>query len=973
MQNIAVYKVVGVLCSCILLLCSNMCIGQTEQRISISSVTASEDTGQDYSSWLSDDLTNLVPDAWQNNFKYVDVTLQLSKRSTITRLSLYDFKGTFDDNPAEIYALNGTTKTLITKFTGPAYMAMQDVNLPQPIQADAIIVHKYCNNIPQKVFIYGYAVESKPSEPTTPVAPTPPTTPVATNPVVNPQVPSVVTPANPAPDPIQSTPAEMPGGMVKIPIDGKRWYQINSGNDGIADLFNGVVDIPISYAWGKIFNNYDAWYPVAEGESITLSAIKLYDGSGSLGDHPFTVSVVTSSGNRIPIATFTGEKYNEWVGPYPERNLAGEKQFELDKPLTDIKYIVLNCWYMFPTEVEFYGTYKAGYPITEAPKKAVPFNHYFGVNAFEWDFEDPNQPYKIDENRLKAMKTFTQVRHYLDWQRIEQQQGSYTFSPSHEGGWDYDALYQRCKAEGIEVLADIKTLPNWMLDTYPADQRDNENVPVKYGSDFSNPVSYIEQARLGFQFAARYGSNGNVNASLLNVNQSQRWTGDGINTVKQGTGLVNYIECENERDKWWKGRKAYQSAYEYAANLSAFYDGHKNTMGPGVGVKNADPNMQVVMAGLASPNTDYLRAMVDWCKLHRGYRADGSINLCWDVINYHLYSNDAKSSQGGNATRGMAPEVGETAQVAQDFIATAHQYAADMPVWVTELGYDVNQGSYLKAIPIGDKSALQTQADWILRSALLYARERVDRIFFYQAYDDNPTSSIQFGSSGLLNADRTRKPAADYLYQAQKLLGDYVYKQTLQKDPIVDRYEYNGQSAYALVVPDEKGRSVNYTLNLGNADSASVYSPKIGSDQMALKKVKLNEGELPLTVTETPIFVIPIATKVGNFAANTMFAASSDVGRVDTTQVNIINSTLKVYPNPATDYINVSFNNKQSGLVTIKVTDARTGRIHLSESFNKTSEEFTQRINLNSVPFGVCLVEIVQGNIRTVKQVIKPI
>jgi len=571
------------------------------------------------------------------------------------------------------------------------------------------------------------------------------------------------------------------------------------------------------------------------------------------------------------------------------------------------------------------------------------------------------------------MKTFTQVRHYLDWQRIEQRQGSYTFSPSHEGGWDYDALYQRCKAEGIEVLADIKTLPNWMLDTYPADQRDNENVPVKYGSDISNPVSYVEQARLGFQFAARYGSNGNVNASLLNVNQSQRWTGDGINTVKQGTALVNYIECENERDKWWKGRKAYQSAYEYAANLSAFYDGHKNTMGPGVGVKNADPNMQVVMAGLASPNTDYLRAMVDWCKLHRGYRVDGSINLCWDVINYHLYSNDAKSSQGGNATRGMAPEVGETAQVAQEFIATAHQYAADMPVWVTELGYDVNQGSYLKAIPIGDKSALQTQADWILRSALLYAREGVDRIFFYQAYDDNPTSSIQFGSSGLLNADRTRKPAADYLYQAQKLLGDYVYKQTLQKDPIVDRYEFNGQSAYALVVPDEKGRSVNYTLNLGSADSASVYSPKIGSDQMALKKVKLSEGELPLTVTETPIFVIPLETKVGDFAANTMFAASSDAGRVDTTQVNIINSTLKVYPNPATDYINVSFNNKQTGLVTIKVTDARTGRIHLSESFNKTSEEFTQRINLNSVPFGVCLVEIVQGNVRTVKQVIKPI
>ncbi len=92
------------------------------------------------------------------------------------------------------------------------------------------------------------------------------------------------------------------------------------------------------------------------------------------------------------------------------------------------------------------------------------------------------------------------------------------------------------------------------------------------------------------------------------------------------------------------------------------------------------------------------------------------------MINYHLYTNDAKTSQGGNAARGAAPEVSGAATVAASFIEAAHKYANDMPVWVTELGYDVNQGSPYKAIAIGNKTVLQTQADCSLRSSLLDVR-----------------------------------------------------------------------------------------------------------------------------------------------------------------------------------------------------------------------------------------------------------
>lgn len=186
---------------------------------------------------------------------------------------------------------------------------------------------------------------------------------------------------------------------------------------------------------------------------------------------------------------------------------------------------------------------------------------------------------EIDESRMNALKAFGGVRHYMDWQKLELTEGKYTFNPVHSGGWNYDAIYERCKAENIEVLPCLKTLPDWMKNTYPYGQQDMENVPLKYGRDYADPASYIEQAKVGFQYIARYGNNPNVDLSLLSVNSAPRWGTDAINVVKRGMGVIKYIECENERDKWWKGRKAYQTGREYAAELSAFYDGNKKHNG----------------------------------------------------------------------------------------------------------------------------------------------------------------------------------------------------------------------------------------------------------------------------------------------------------------------------------------------------------------------------------------------------------
>jgi endoglucanase len=747
----------------------------------------------------------------------------------------------------------------------------------------------------------------------------------------------------------------------KIPIEGARWYQLNNVSNGLEGLFDSKTDVAVKTGWSKILTNFDAYYPLAKGESMTIESIRLFSGQGVPADAPMTLSIITDQWQRITIGSYVGGQYNTWMGPYPSRQPTGDARFKLDSPIANARYLVINTSTVYPNEIEFYGSYTAGAQTTPVPAKSVQLKNMFGVNAFEWNFEHYSTPTKIDESRWAAAKYFTAVRHYMDWQKLELTEGSYTYNPCYSGGWNYDAIYERCKAEGKVVLACLKTLPDWMINTYPTGDRDSENVPVRYGKDFTKPESYIEQARIAFQYAARYGSNRNVDPTLLSVNAKPRWTNDPPNTVKIGLDLIKYIECDNERDKWWKGRKAYQTGREYAANMSAFYDGHKNTMGRGIGIKNADPNMVVVMGGLgySTMGSDYVAGMIDWCKQFRGYKADGKVNLCWDVINYHIYPDNGNSSQSGTTTRGIAPEISVATTTAQKFLKLAHDAAYDMPVWITETGYDINQSSPLRAIPIGTKTAQETQADWILRSSLLYTRLGIDKLFFYQMYSTDPTSPKRFGSQGLINPDRTPTLAATYMYQTNKLLGEYRYKQTLNADPIVDRYELNGQSAYMLVVPDEKGRTASYTLSLGSGIlSANVYTLKAGSTDMAVQTRSTTNGNLTLTASETPIFVIPNA-------------GSGRLAETVTDDADYSLATLQLYPNPAVDDVSISLTNASMENVEVTIHDTNQGRVYQQHNLSKTNTIFVQKLSIDRLPFGLYMVEVKQGKNTTFRKLIK--
>ena len=72
-----------------------------------------------------------------------------------------------------------------------------------------------------------------------------------------------------------------------------------------------------------MFNTYDVYYPLLDGEHMTVTAITMYDSQGVCKDQysnaPFYLYAVYGDGSKTLLAEFDGLYYDILVGPYPDR------------------------------------------------------------------------------------------------------------------------------------------------------------------------------------------------------------------------------------------------------------------------------------------------------------------------------------------------------------------------------------------------------------------------------------------------------------------------------------------------------------------------------------------------------------------------------------------------------------------------------------------------------------------------------
>ncbi|MCL2352254.1 MAG: hypothetical protein FWC55_06945 [Firmicutes bacterium] len=400
-----------------------------------------------------------------------------------------------------------------------------------------------------------------------------------------------------------------------------------------------------------------------------------------------------------------------------------------------------------------------GTPVTGGV--GLNFDQFVGSNSF---FTEAQAAYEIVGN----------IREYHTWGWTEYtandrdiggvKDNSITSMNPHAtfiDGWGFDNYYKAMHDRGVDVTICMQG------GAYGYGARPSYQDPD--GMSSTKASSYLGHGQSMFQLAARYGSNTAVDPSLVRV-------APGTNKAI-GLGYVKYYEDYNEPNLG-----AFSGA-QFAAMLSADYDGHMGTLGPGVGIKQADPNAQLVLGGLAGiitqtkyngsdwNNNDFVAAMMHWFDTNRtldqwkaahGGSADGYVKYPFDVFNGHYYCPD-----GSTVKTGQSPEQDHIFQRMSEFVQFRNDYFPDKQIWLSEFGWDTSQGTPTSATAqyVDGKGVTQNvgvnvgltgyevQARWLVREYLMLAAAGINRVqqFMMPNSTSNPSATGRFDTCGFIN------------------------------------------------------------------------------------------------------------------------------------------------------------------------------------------------------------------------------
>jgi hypothetical protein len=471
---------------------------------------------------------------------------------------------------------------------------------------------------------------------------------------------------------------------------------------------------------------------------------------------------------------------------------------------------------------------------------------FVGVNAF---LDDP----------VSVLSAFGTVREYHSWGWNEGNfDPAYPGYPNNQlsfslfgGSWDWDTFYAGLKTAGTMSFPCVQGgVPFVNKSAVP---------PVSAGADATRAASYQAHADFMFQLAARYGTASIADAKLKLAPGQTR---------KSGLGLLGYYEDWNEPDAYWikPDGSPIILANEYAAMASADIDGDQGRMGPTFGIKSADPNAKLVMAGLSGKGIDTwtssILAYIDGVRAWSDTNRAGS--LPFDVINVHHYSF---------STNGAGPAWSPEADHLIDKMAPVVQWRKDhLPqgeAWITEFGYDTAQASKLRAPALGPNSAEVVQGQWIVRTYLALLAAGLDRATLYILRDDCtpklPTDcATQFQTAGVTSQKGSWAPKPAYYFIAtfrQRLASMRFAGEAASGDPAVRVYRFkepSGRGAFVVWAPTSEAKTTaGYRLAVPARATSATLVTLVDKQMNGLEgAAMISGGMVTLDVSETPALVL---------------------------------------------------------------------------------------------------------------------
>lgn len=454
---------------------------------------------------------------------------------------------------------------------------------------------------------------------------------------------------------------------------------------------------------------------------------------------------------------------------------------------------------------------------TNLPKDYITSGQKIGANAF---CDDP----------YTALAALGNVREYYNWSWLTDKNGQHYFNRVV----NKDQYYKTLQSMNISVIPCLQMINDHFVGDGEEMNKVKNTIPVEDGADTLDPASYAMHSNAMYNFAARYGNNQEVDKATLNV-------GDG--DVQVGLNYLKGVESWNEQDKTWETKDSYFHPYEYAAMMSADYDGHEGTIANG-GVKQADPNFKLVMGGLAGGDraVEYLSLMKSWFDYNR---KDGA--FACDSINYHDYITDTE-----------APEQSDFRDNARNIIQWTNENVPGRDVWLSEFDIVADDKKVDGLDSHDNPEYAKARAERLLRAFLVGEREGLDRMSMFMLRDE--WSGVYY-NSGLTTGkgDWDKKTSWYYVSCATDTLQNADLIDINEQDDVYV-YTYKDRETseiiYAVWSPTADGSTIDdYTLHVGDADKATLVTPsdrfKEGDKQIA----SIQDGDVRVSVSETPVFV----------------------------------------------------------------------------------------------------------------------
>lgn len=522
----------------------------------------------------------------------------------------------------------------------------------------------------------------------------------------------------------------------------------------------------------------------------------------------------------------------------------------------------------------------------DLPSKDKPaFDEFLGVNSVrESTIEMIKDQYQVAKyHRIFAMDAYlftgeeivvdrkgNNLKVDLSIPHDEYPDDKIGFNPSKgAGGFNFDEFLLRMKENGLHSIPVLAR--NLLYTNVPEDNVINVwQLPYDNGGTPEDPMSYKAYSSFLYQFAARYGKNklkgegGTIDPAMLKLTDS--------NEPKAGLDLVYAIEPGNEMDKDWLTDNEEMTPPRMAAFLSAAIDGHMGQMGPGHGIRTADPEMKILFPGPIDIRPDYILAVRDEILKLRanaealGYPVNPFENF---VMTAHIYP-----FKGGKAQRGEGGEVIENTDIVAksiEFVAKMKEAFDGCEVYLTEIGYDkvVNAHSQLgtpatHSDPVGSHQiSTYSQAKHITRLIMNVFATGYDKMFLFTLKDPamigHSGYKVKFNTSGLIRKNGVKDHSWFAVNAMRHRLKDFVFDSSEEQGDLkIIRLKNGDKTAIVTWLTSNSDASwEGYTLDLGD-DYDTIKLVELKDDQPLGKETLLAEDSktVELIVEEFPKIVI---------------------------------------------------------------------------------------------------------------------